>query len=267
MFQPLYVAATGMNAFEEEMVDITHNLANAKTVGFKKGRTEMESLFYLEKTFQKQLEEAMARQGLTPPPSGVEFGTGVRIAATPKDFTQGTVEVTNNPLDLAINGDGFFQLRMPDGTLAYSRAGNFHMDNESNIVDPNGRLLDPMITLPEGTTAITIKPDGTVYVSRYNRTEQEEVERLQLTRFTNPAGLKSLGQNLFASTVASGEPLNGYAGDEGFGTISQYSLEGSNVDVISEMMRMIMVQRVFETITKAVSSYEGILTSIEKMKG
>ena len=266
MFQPLYVAATGMNAFEEEMIDITNNLSNAKTVGFKKGRTEMESLFYLEKTFKKQLEEAMAKREISPF-SPVEFGTGVRIVATPKDFTQGTIEVTNNPLDISISGDGFLQFRMPDGTLAYSRAGNFHVDNEGNIVDPNGHLLDPNLVLPEGTTSVTIKANGLVLVSVAGKTEQDEIGQITLAKFTNPAGLKSLGQNLYQETTASGIPLTGLPGDEGFGTLSQFSLEASNVDVISEMMRMIMVQRVFDTVSKAVQSYEAMLTSVERMKG
>lgn len=264
MFQPLYVAATGLSALQDEILDITNNLANAKTVAFKKGRTEMESLSYIDKSFKDVLYQAMS--GTETPPVNVEHGTGVRVASTPKDFTQGSIETTNNPLDIAIQGEGFFQLKMPDGTIVYSRAGNFHIDNEGNLVDPNGRLLDPSIVFPEGTTSVTITQDGTVLVAVNNEMSMSEIGQISLARFTNPAGLKSIGQNLYEATEASGQPSVGIATEEGFGTISQFSLEQSNVDVISEMMRMVMVQRVFDTVTKAVQSYEGMLTSIEKLK-
>lgn len=262
MFQPLYVAATGLSAFEDELLAITNNLANAQTVGFKKGRTEKESLFYVERSFKETLEQAMGEMPEVVP----EFGTGVRVSATPRDFTQGKIEITNNPLDIAVQGEGFLQFTMPDGTIAYSRAGNLHADNNGNLVDPNGHVLEPQIILPEGTTQVTIQIDGTVLVQVDNELTQSDVGQIELAKFTNPAGLKSLGQNLYAETEASGEPITGYGGETGFGTISQYSLESSNVDVISEMMRMVMVQRLFDTITKAVSTYESMLTSIERMK-
>ena len=264
MFQPLYVAATGLAAMQDEILDITNNLANAKTVGFKKARSEMESLFYIEKSFKDTLYEAMA--GTDTPPVNVEYGTGVRVAATPKDFTQGAIEVTNNPLDLAIQGEGFFQFKMPDGSRAYGRAGNFHVDNEGNLVDPNGRMLDASIVFPEKTTTVAVRQDGVVLVAVNNEKTLTEVGQIPLARFTNPAGMKSVGQNLYQATEASGEPVIGTASQDGFGTINQFSLEQSNVEVISEMMRMVMVQRVFDTVTKAVQSYEGMLTSLERMK-
>lgn len=265
MFQPLYVAATGLTAFQEEMLTITNNLANARTTGFKKGSTEVESLFYIQKSFKDELLRAMQEQG-GPPEVIPEFGTGVRVAATPKDFSQGALETSTNPLDLAITGDGFFRVRMPDGSTAYSRAGNFHIDNEGNMVDPNGHLLESPIIFPEGTTAVTIRQDGVILVSINNSMTFNEIGQLSVARFANPAGLKSLGQNLYAATASSGEPLVGNPAEEGFGVINQYALESSNVDVISEMMRMVMVQRVFDTITKAVQSYEGMLTSLGQMK-
>lgn len=266
MFQPLYIAATGMNAFEEQMIDITNNLSNARTVGFKRGRTEMESLFYLEKAFQGRLEDEMMRTESSRPFPRIEFGTGVRVAATPKDFSQGTIEITNNPLDLAIKGEGFFQLRAQDGSVVYSRAGNFHIDNEGNMVDPNGHLLEPAIRFPEGTTNVIIRRDGTILAAVNNELEQIEIGQVTLARFTNPAGLKSIGLNIFKATTASGEPMIGIASEEGFGEISQFSLELSNVDVIAEMMRMVMVQRVFDTVSKAVQAYDGMLESIQRMK-
>lgn len=264
MFQPLYVAATGLSAMQDEILNITNNLANAKTVAFKKSRAEMESLFFVEKSFKDTLYEALS--GIDQPPVNVEHGTGVRVAATPKDFAQGAIETTNSALDLAIQGEGFFQLKMPDGTTAYSRAGNFHLDNNRNIVDPNGRVLEPAIQLPEGTTSVVIRQDGTVLAATNNSAELTEVGQLALARFTNPAGLKSQGQNLYSATAASGDPAIGTANQAGYGAVNQFAIEQSNVDVISEMMKMVMVQRVFDTVTKAVSSYEGMLAKLETMK-
>jgi flagellar basal-body rod protein FlgG len=264
MFQPLYVAATGLSAMQDEILSITDNLANAKTVAFKKGRAEMESLFYVEKSFKDHLYEAMS--GEDTPPVNVEYGTGVRVASTPRDFTQGSIEITNNPLDVAIKGDGFFQFRTPEGEVAYGRAGNLHIDNDGNLVDPNGHYLDPEISIPEGTTSVIIRQDGTILVAVNNETDYSEIGQLNLARFTNPAGLKSLGQNLYQATGASGTPLIGIPGEDGYGLVNQYALEQSNVDVITEMMRMVTVQRVFDTVTKAVQSYEAMLTSLERMK-
>jgi len=266
MFEPLYVAATGMNVFEDEMVDITNNLANASTVGYKKGRVEKESLFTLEKTFQSELREEMLKQGVVPPYGPVEYGTGVRVSATPKDFSQGTMEVTSNPMDLAIQGHGFFQFRMPDNTFAYGRAGNLHVDNDGNLVDPNGYKIEPSIIVPDGTTRVTVKQDGTVLVSVNNNVETQDIGQINLVKFFNPTGLKSVGQNLYVETESSGTPIVGVANQEGFGTVNQYALENSNVDVMSEMMRMVMVQRVFDTVAKAVQSYDGMLAKIESMK-
>lgn len=265
MFQPLYVAATGLEAMEENVLDIVNNISNSETVGFKQGRTEMESLPYVQKSFKDELTNAInsldEAQAVIP-----EFGTGVRIAATPKDFTQGSLKTTSNPLDLAIQGNGFFQVIMPDRSMAYTRAGNFHVDNEGNIVDINGHILEPSITVPEGTTAIIISQDGTVYVSTGNSIQQSEIGKITLANFQNPEGLRSMGQNLFAKTEMSGDPITGDANDAGFGYISQYSLESSNVEIISEMMRMVMAQRIFDTITKSVETYEGMLKSVQAMK-
>ncbi|MBN3033612.1 MAG: flagellar basal-body rod protein FlgG [Candidatus Saganbacteria bacterium] len=264
MFQPLYVAATGLSAMQDEILDITNNLANAKTVAFKKGRSEMESLFFVEKSFKDMLYEAMS--GTDTPPVNVEYGTGVRVAATPKDFSQGTIETTSNALDLAVQGEGFFKVKMADGSFAYTRAGNFHLDDAGNVVDAGGRLLEPAIVLPQGTTAVVVGSDGTVAVSVNSSTQLQEVGQIALARFANPAGLKSIGQNLYQATAAAGEESIGTAAQNGYGSLVQYSLEQSNVNVISEMMRMVAVQRVFDTVTKAVSSYQGMLASLDKMK-
>lgn len=268
MFQPLYVAATGLNAFEEEMSNITNNLANSKTVAFKKGRVEKESMFYVNKNFSSYLDDAVdKRADLDNPRNSIESGLGVRVVGTPKDFSQGTIEITNNPLDVAIQGEGFFQMKLPDGTVAYSRAGNFHSDNGGNMVDPNGRLLDPPIVFPDGTTKVLIKFDGAVLVSIDDSLELREIGQINLAKFSNPSGLKSLGQNVYAQTPASGDPIIGVPGQTGFGTIQQSSLEQANVDVISEMMKMVMIQRVFDTVTKAIQSYDQMVSSAIQMKG
>jgi flagellar basal-body rod protein FlgG len=264
MFQPLYVAATGLSAMEEEILNITNNLSNAETVAFKAGRAEMESLFYIGKSFKDMLYEATAGNELVP--IDVEYGTGVRVADNPHDFTAGQLETTSKPLDIAIEGEGFFQFSMPDGTTAYGRAGNLHLDNEMTLVDPNGHRLEPEIVFPSETTSVLIQSDGTVYAAINSETEYSEVGQITLARFTDPSGLKSLGQNLYAATDASGEPQTGTPSDGSFGSLKQYALEQSNVDIMSEMMRMVMVQRVFDTITKAVQSYDGMMASLQNMK-
>jgi len=264
MFQPLYVAATGLSALQDEMVNITNNVANAETVAFKKSRAEMESLFYVEKNFKDMFYEAMSGYETTHEP--LEFGTGVRVAATTKDFNQGAIDVTSNPLDVAIKGDGFLKFRTADGSYAYGRAGNLHIDNDGNLVDPNGHLLEPGIVFSEGTTSVIIQTNGIVYAAVDGTTDYTEMGQINVAKFVNPNGLESIGQNLYRETEASGQALEGIPGEDGYGSINQYALEKSNVDVISEMMRMVMVQRVFDTITKAVQSYEGMLTALESMK-
>lgn len=256
MFQNFYVGATGMNALQESLLATTNNVSNSQTVGFKTSRVEFENLFPM------MLREAIARaETNSVEPAGIEFGSGVRTVATIKDFSQGTIEVTQNPLDLAIEGEGFFQMRMPDGTVAYTRAGNFHQDSLGNIVDPNGHVFDPPITLPDGVTNITINTDGRIYVQVNNEVNSREVGQVLLARFPNPAGLVSVGQNLYKESVASGEPIVGVAAEEGFGKIAQYSLESSNVDIIAELTNLIITQRAFEIVSKAIQSGEKMMSS------
>ncbi|MDI6731490.1 MAG: flagellar basal-body rod protein FlgG [Candidatus Margulisbacteria bacterium] len=265
MFQPLYVAATGLSATEDMVLNITNDLANAKTIAYKKIRSEMEDLFYIHKEFKDILNDAMSAE--EPTPVNVEYGTGVRIAATNHDFSQGTLETTSRPLDLAIEGDGFFRVKMADGTTyAYTRAGNFHADDQGNIVDPNGHILDTELTLPEGTTSLVIQQDGTVYYAINNETTYSELGQISLVRFPNKYGLKNIGQNLYQATDSSGEEIIGTAGEESFGKIRQYALEQSNVNVITSMMDLVIAQKVFDTITKAVQSYETMLGNLTAMK-
>ena len=262
-FGALFTAATGLKAYEEELNDVSNNLANSRTPGFKKGRVDMETLFYIQRSFPQELDTAMAKNdSFFLPPVGIEVGTGVRVAATPHDFSQGSIAVTNKPLDVAIDGEGFFQFRMPDGSLAYGRTGNFQLDREGNLVDPNGHLLEPAIVIPEGTTAVQVNQDGKVSVSINNSVELTEVGQIDLAPFTNSPGLKSIGQNLSVPTPASGEALVGTPSQEGFGNVAQFSLENSNVDVISEMVRTVQVQRVFDTLIQMVQAANGMLTAL-----
>lgn len=265
MFQPLYVAATGLSTTEDELSEIANNLANASTPSFKRGRVETESLIYIQKSFKDMLDEEISRSESSPN-IVPEFGTGVKVAATPRDFSQGSIQNTSSPFDIAIQGEGFVQVKMPDGSVSYTRAGHLHVDNEGNLVDPNGHLVEPSIIIPQGTTSVVISQNGAVLVSVNNQLTQTEIGQLNLAKFNNTSGLRSLGQNLYASTESSGEPIIGNPGDPGYGTIVQYAIESSNVDVVSEMMRMVMVQRIFDSITKVVSTYEGMLTSLERMK-
>lgn len=256
MFRQLFVGATGMDALEKDMTVITNNVANSKTVGFKKSRVEMENLF------PQILEEAVTDvDSNSHKPAGIEYGTGVRVVATPKDFAAGTIEVTSNPLDLAINGDGFFAVRTPDGELAYTRAGNFHRDDLGNVVDPNGHILQPSIVIPEEATSIRISPDGSVLVKIGNSLEETMVGQLSISKFPNASGLESIGQNLFRETSASGQATEGIPTRDGFGTVAQYSLEGSNVDIVDEMMQMIITQRAFDIISKSIQVGESMMRS------
>lgn len=262
MFRQFYVAATGMDSLEKDLVTITNNVANVKTTGYKKSRVEFETLF--PEVLQEAIEDA--DQETKKPP--VELGSGVKIAGVPKDFSQGTIEITNNPLDVAIQGEGFYQFMMPDGTIAYSRAGNLQKNSEGKLVNAAGYPLEPQIVIPENATNITISTDGKVYVQENNDPVQNEIGQIELVKFINPAGLKSVGDNLYMQTVASGEPVRGVATEEGFGQIAQFSLENSNVNIIQEMMRMIMTQRSFDVISKAIQSGEQMLNSaIEVAKG
>jgi len=251
--QQFYVGATGMDAFQKDLMNITNNVANAQTVGFKKSRVEFENLF------PQLLEEEIARIEKGSTKGDVELGTGVRISSINKDFSMGSIEMTGKPLDLAIEGEGFFQFRLPDSSIAYSRAGNLQKDTEGNLMDPNGHLLEPPIRIPDYASSISIDNEGRVYVQDKSESNPVEIGQMMLAHFSNPTGLKSIGQNLFIQTATSGEPTIGVSGRDGFGNIAQGALEFSNVDIISEMMRMVITQRSFEIVSKLVQAGEGML--------
>ncbi|MFH1429284.1 MAG: flagellar basal-body rod protein FlgG [Candidatus Margulisiibacteriota bacterium] len=256
MFRPFYIAATGMDAFQTDLESIIDNVSNSQTTGYKKGSVEFANIFpqVLEKAVKEYSEGRSAAPGL-------EIGSGVKIVGTPRDFSQGSMNVTNNPMDVAIKGEGFLQFALADGTTAYSRAGSLSRDSEGMIVNGSGNALEPQISLPEETTGVIINQDGRVYVQINDSVDQQEIGQITLAAFINPAGLESIGDNLYVQTVASGEPRVDVPGSSGMGALEQFALEGSNVDIVSEMMRMIITQRSFDVISKAVQGGEGMLKS------
>jgi len=263
MFRQFRVAATGLNAIEKDLLTITNNVSNVETVGFKKSRVEYENLF------PQVLSQAITdTQNTEARPAGVEYGSGVRVVSTPKDFSQGTITTTSRALDMAIKGDGLFKVRLRDGNIAYTRSGNFNIDAEGRLVDPSGNFVDPDITFPPTTTGIFVNTDGAIFVEENNQPARTEIGRLELVRFQNPSGLEGLGGNLFKATDAAGQIVQGVPGEQGFGEIAQFSLESSNVDIIDELTRMIIIQRAFDIVSKSIQSGEAMLNSaIEIARG
>ncbi len=233
---------------------IANNLANISTTGFKKSRTEFQDLIY------QTLREPGARSTIsTEIPSGIQVGLGVKPVAVNRIFSQGNFKHTGNPLDLVIEGDGFFQINMPDGTIAYTRSGSNSLDSTGRIVTHDGYPMEPAITIPADATSITIGSDGTVSIVRPGETTATEVGSIQLAKFINPAGLKSMGKNLFINTQSSGEPIQGTPGLQGFGTLAQGFQEMSNVDIVEELVEMIVAQRSYETNARSIRASDEML--------
>lgn len=254
MHAALWVSKTGLNAQDHGLTVISNNLANVSTTGFKKDRAVFEDLIY---QIQRQPGALSSQDSRLP--SGLQLGTGVKVAGTQKVFTTGTLEETSQPLDVAINGRGFFQIAMPDGSITYTRDGTFHMDAEGQIVNASGFLLEPNITIPDQTSTLTISRDGIVSVTQFGDTAPTEIGQIDLVDFINPAGLQAMGSNLFIETASSGAPQVGVASEDGFGSIEQGFLENSNVAVVEEMVKMITVQRAYEMNSKVVSSADQML--------
>lgn len=254
MMRTLYTAASGMGAQSLNMDVIANNLANLNTVGFKKGRPEFQDLLY------QTLREPGARSTIaTEIPTGIQVGLGVKPVAVNRIFSQGDFKHTGHALDLVIEGEGFFQVIMPDGTIAYTRAGSFSKDSTGRIVTNDGYPLEPALTIPADALSVTVGNDGTVTILRPGETEATEVGSIQLVKFINPAGLKSLGKNLYLNTTTSGDPIEGTPGLEGLGTIAQGYQEMSNVDIVEELVDMIVAQRAYETCSKAIRAADQIL--------
>lgn len=253
-YAPLQVARTGLDAQSARMRVIANNLANVNTTGFKRDRAEFETLAYQQITAAGASSGGDNRYAV-----GLNLGTGVSVAGTGRIMSAGALESTDNPLDLAIEGDGFFQVERADGTTAYTRAGNFHLSSEGAIVTADGSALQPSLQVPDGAQAITIAPDGTVTASVAGQAEPVEVGKIELARFANSAGLQAIGGNLYTETAASGTPQTGAAGAEGRGSLRQGFLEGSNVNIVQELVDMIETQRAYEVNSKMISSTDEML--------
>jgi len=248
MIRALYSAASGMNAQQLNVDNIAHNLANANTVGFKMRRAQFQDLLY-----QNLSQPGAAAGSQTVIPSGLQLGLGTRAVSNEISFTQGSFSGTNNPLDLVIQGRGFFQIRRPTGEIAYTRSGQFHLDRDGNLVTADGDALEPQITVPPEAQSITIAADGTVSFTLPGQAAAQVGGQIQLANFTNPAGLNSIGRNLFMATDASGEAtLGNPGGQEGLGSLLQGYVEQSNVSVVEEFINLIVSQRAYEANSKVV---------------
>lgn len=255
----LQVARTGLDAQNMRMQVIANNLANVNTTGFKRDRASFETLAY-----QAITAPGAASSDSTKFATGTNLGTGVQINGTAKIDTQGELQTTNNSLDMAIQGSGYFQIQMPDGTTGYTRDGNFTLSPEGNIVNADGYPLQPQITVPANATKVTIAPDGTVSATVPGQTDASTLGKIQIARFINPAGLQAQGKNTLAATSASGEPQVGDGGTDGRGTISQGSLESSNVNIVEELVDMIETQRAYEVNSKMISSTDQMLQYVNQ---
>ena len=250
MIRALFSAASGMIAQQLNVDNIAHNLANANTVGFKTRRAQFQDLMY-----QTVVQPGAASGQQTVVPTGLQLGLGTRAASNEIIFTQGDFSQTSNPLDLVIQGRGFFQVRKPTGELAYTRAGQFHLDRDGNMVTSDGNALEPQITIPAAAQQISIGLDGTVSYTQPGQTAAQQAGQIQLANFQNPAGLNSLGGSLYAPTDASGEPTVGIpGGQEGLGTVMQGYVEQSNVSVVDEFINLIVAQRGYEANSKVVQA-------------
>ncbi len=261
MIRALYSAASGMTAQQMNVDNIAHNLANANTVGFKMRRTQFQDLLY-----QNFVQPGAAAGSQTIVPTGLQLGLGARPVANEIIFTQGDFMATNNPLDLVIEGRGMFQVRLPSGELAYTRAGTFHLDRDGNIVTADGDPLEPQITIPPEAETITIAPDGTVSYLQPGETAAQLAGQIELALFVNPAGLNSIGRNLYLPTDASGEPTIGTpGGQEGLGTLLQGYVEQSNVSVVEEFINLIVSQRAYEANAKVVRAADEMYQQINNL--
>jgi flagellar basal-body rod protein FlgG len=253
----LYTAATGMAAQELNVQVISNNIANLRTTGFKKQTAAFQDLIY---EHVRRVGAQASDQG-TILPIGIDLGGGVKTVGTPRSMTQGTLSQTGNDLDLAIGGEGFFKILMPDGTFQYTRDGTFQMDNQGRIVTTQGNPVQPTITIPQNASGITVNAQGQVSVTLPGSTSSTIIGQLGLTRFINKAGLQPVGNNQFTDTPSSGAPQDGIADTLGYGAMTQGSLEQANVDVVSEMSDLIAAQRAYEMNAKVISAADQMMQS------
>lgn len=261
MLRSLWTAASGMTA-QQNLIDIiSNNLSNVNTTAFKKSRAEFQDLLY-----QVVRPAGMTNNFGTQYPTPIEIGHGVRLAATLKSFLPGSPVETDNPLDVSIQGDGFFQIQKPNGEIAYTRDGSFKLDNAGNVTTSNGNLVQPSITVPAGAASLVVLANGDIQATISGATNSVTVGSLRTVMFPNPAGLNSAGDNLYTETEASGQPVEGVPGFEGYGSLKGGFLEASNVQIVEEMVNMITAQRAYEINAKAITTSDAMLNTANTMK-
>ncbi|MDD5299475.1 MAG: flagellar basal-body rod protein FlgG [Gallionella sp.] len=260
MIRSLWISKTGLDAQQTQMDVIANNLANVSTTGFKRSRAVFEDLLY-----QTIRQPGAQSSQQTQVPSGLQIGTGVRPIAAERIHTQGNLQLTGNQLDVAIQGAGFFQILMPDGTTAYTRDGSFQSDSQGQLVTSSGFPVQPAITIPATSTGVTIGRDGIVTVTQAGVVAAQQVGQLQLTTFINPAGLQSMGENLYQETASSGTPNTTVPGTNGSGSLSQSYVETSNVNVVEELVNMIQTQRAYEINSKAIQTSDQMLQKLSQI--
>ncbi|MBF0456341.1 MAG: flagellar basal-body rod protein FlgG [Nitrospirae bacterium] len=261
MIRSLFIGASGMNAQKTNLDVISNNIANTSTYGFKANRAEFQDLMY------QMVQAPGAPTAVSyPSPTGIQIGLGVMPSSAGKIFKQGDMVNSGNELDLAIEGKGFFQIAQTDGSIAYTRAGNFKLDSTGRIVNDQGLVLQPEMTAPTDTVSISVSSDGIVSVLQNTQTTENQIGQIELANFANPAGLKAIGKNLFTETDASGAVNLAIPGQSGFGTIDQGFLETSNVNVIDEMVNMIVSQRSYEFNSKSVQTTDEMLQTANNLK-
>lgn len=254
MTSALHTARSGLDAQDMRMRVISNNLANVNTTGFKRDRAEFETLMY-----QNYKQAGASSDQTNQYATGLNVGTGVRVVGTERINTQGSMQATDNPTDMAINGAGFFQVLKPDGSMAYTRDGSFAVSSEGRLVTNDGYPLQPDITIPQGAKSLTVGKDGVVTVTLAGESQSTQLGQIQIVNFLNPAGLQPLGDNLFAETTASGAPQEGTPGIDGLGEINQNMLETSNVNMVEELVNMIETQRAYEVNSKVISTVDGMM--------
>ncbi|HEY8606464.1 MAG TPA: flagellar basal-body rod protein FlgG [Noviherbaspirillum sp.] len=260
MIRSLWISKTGLDAQQTQMDVISNNLANVSTAGFKRSRAVFEDLLY-----QTMRQPGAQSSQQTQLPSGLQIGTGVRPVATEKIFTQGNLQQTGNEKDVAIQGPGFFQVLLPDGTTAYTRDGSFQTDSQGQLVTASGFVVQPAITIPADSHSLSVARDGTVSVTQAGTAAPTQIGNIQLATFINPAGLEAKGENLFVETAASGTPNTTTPGTNGSGLLVQAYVETSNVNVVEELVNMIQTQRAYEVNSKAITTSDQMLQRLTQM--
>ena len=259
MNQSLWISKTGLSAQDTRLATISNNLANAATVGYKRDNVVFEDLLY-----QIRRQPGAQSSQNTQLPSGLQVGTGVRVIGTQKEFSDGSFQVTENPLDLAIVGRGFFEILLPDGSTAYTRNGQFQINADGQVVNARGLELQPAITIPDNAQSISVSTDGIIEASIAGQTAPQTLGTITIANFVNPTGLQAIGSNLFAETAASGAPTTGNPGNQGLGRLEQGTLENANVDVVEELVGMITTQRTYEMNSKVISTADQMLQYVSQ---